>query len=99
MWLRAGAAICIAIAIVTTLTINATINNLTAKWQITNNFEKWSQMRTRWHLFQGLRGRTFPCLVYSSIYCKHFAVIFLRDRQNYLNKNMEMLSKQTTRVI
>ncbi len=59
MWLRIIAAICIAITIVTTLTINVPINNLTAKWQIADNFEKWSQMRTRWHLFQGLRGGLF----------------------------------------
>jgi uncharacterized membrane protein len=59
MWLRIIAAIFIAITIVTTLTINVPINNLTAKWQIADNFEKWSQMRTRWHLFQGLRGGLF----------------------------------------
>src|SRR5688572_32039161 len=34
MWLRIIAAACIAITIVTTLTINIPINNLTAKWQI-----------------------------------------------------------------
>lgn len=59
MWLRIIAVICIAITIVTTLTINVPINNLTAKWQITDSFEKWSQMRTRWHLFQGVRGGFF----------------------------------------
>ncbi len=59
MWLRIIAALCIAITIVTTLTINVPINNLTAKWQLTESFEKWSQMRTRWHLFQGLRGGLF----------------------------------------
>lgn len=59
MWLRIIAAICIAVTIVTTLTINVPINNLTARWQMTDSFEKWSQMRTRWHLFQGLRGGLF----------------------------------------
>jgi hypothetical protein len=59
MWLRVIAATCIAISIVTTLAINVPINNLTAKWQMTENFEKWSQMRTRWHLFQGVRGGLF----------------------------------------
>lgn len=59
MWLRFVAATCIVITIVTTLTINVPINNLTAEWQTTNNFEKWSLMRTRWHLFQGLRGGLF----------------------------------------
>ena len=59
MWLRIIAAICIAITIVTTLTINVPINNLTANWQLNESFEKWSQMRTRWHLFQGVRGGLF----------------------------------------
>jgi uncharacterized membrane protein len=59
LWLRIVAAICIAITIVTTLTINVPINSLTNKWAITDDFEKWSQMRTRWHLFQGVRGWLF----------------------------------------
>lgn len=59
MWLRIIAAICIMIAIVNTVTINVPINNITAKWKIADNFEEWSQMRTRWHLFQGLRGGLF----------------------------------------
>ena len=59
MWLRIMAAICIAITIVTTLTINVPINNLTAKWQMAGNFEKWTSMRNRWHLFQGIRGGLF----------------------------------------
>ena len=59
MWLRIMAAICITITILTTLTINVPINNLTAKWQLTESFEKWSEMRTRWHLLQGVRGGLF----------------------------------------
>jgi Domain of unknown function (DUF1772) len=59
MWMRIIAASCIAITIVTTLTINVPINNLTAKWELTQNFEKWFQMRARWHLFQGVRGGLF----------------------------------------
>jgi uncharacterized membrane protein len=59
MWLRMIAALCIAVTIVTTLTINVPINNLTSKWQLTESFEKWSQMRTRWHLLQGVRGGLF----------------------------------------
>ena len=59
MWMRIIAASCIAITIVTTLTINVPINNLTAKWELTEDFEKWSQMRARWHLFQGVRGGLF----------------------------------------
>ncbi len=59
MWLRIIAAICIGITIVTTLTINVPINKLTAKWQVTDAFEKWSQMRTQWHFFQGIRGGLF----------------------------------------
>ncbi len=57
--LRAVAAVCIAITIVTTLTINVPINSLTAKWELTDNFEKWSLMRKRWHFFQGVRGILF----------------------------------------
>jgi uncharacterized membrane protein len=59
MWLRIIAALCIAITIATTLTINVPINNLTARWQLTESFEKWSDMRSRWHLLQGVRGGLF----------------------------------------
>jgi uncharacterized membrane protein len=59
LWLRIIAALCIAITIVTTLTINVPINKLTAKWQITEDFEQWPEMRTRWHLFQGVRDGLF----------------------------------------
>jgi hypothetical protein len=59
MWLRAIAATCIAITIVTTLTINVPINNITRKWELTDDFEKWSEIRARWHLFQGVRGGLF----------------------------------------
>ena len=59
MWLRVVAALCIAITIVTTLTINIPINNLTAKWELTKSFENWTQIRNKWHLFQGLRGGLF----------------------------------------
>ena len=59
MWLRVIAAAFIAITIVTTLTINVPINNLTSKWELTEDYEKWSQMRARWHLFQGVRGALF----------------------------------------
>jgi len=57
--LRAVAAACIAITILTTLTINVPINGLTAKWELADNFEKWSLMRKRWHFFQGVRGILF----------------------------------------
>src|SRR5688572_7275255 len=59
LWLRVIAATCIAITIVTTLTINVPINNLTAKWELTADYKKYSQMRSRWHLFQGVRGGLF----------------------------------------
>jgi uncharacterized membrane protein len=59
MWLRIIAALCIAITIATTLIINVPINNLTARWQLTESFEKWSDMRSRWHLLQGVRGGLF----------------------------------------
>jgi uncharacterized membrane protein len=58
-WLRISAAVCISITIVTTLTINVPINNLTGSWHLTESFEKWSQMRARWHFFQGIRGGLF----------------------------------------
>jgi hypothetical protein len=59
LWLRVVAAACIAVTIATTLIINVPINNLTAKWEMTESFENWTQMRTKWHLFQGLRGGLF----------------------------------------
>lgn len=59
VWLRVVAALCIAITIVTTLIINVPINNLTAKWELTKSFENWTQIRNKWHLFQGLRGGLF----------------------------------------
>ena len=75
MWLRIMAAICIAITIVTTLTINVPINNLTGKWNLNESFEKWAHMRTRWHLFQGIRGGlfllSFILLVIASSIKKH----------------------------
>lgn len=58
-WLRIIGASCIVISIVTTLTINVPINKLTAKWLMADNFEKWSAMRARWHVFQGIRGGLF----------------------------------------
>ena len=59
MWLRFVAAACIVITIATTLIINVPINNLTADWKMTESFETWTQIRNRWHLFQGLRGGLF----------------------------------------
>ncbi|HZB15495.1 MAG TPA: DUF1772 domain-containing protein [Chryseolinea sp.] len=75
IWLRVIAVSCIIITIVTTLTINVPINNLTAKWELTEDFEKWSQMRARWHLFQGVRGGlffvSFTLLTIASIIQRH----------------------------
>lgn len=59
LWLRVAAVICIAITVVTTLTINVPINNLTSQWQLANDPSEWSNMRTRWHFFQGVRGGLF----------------------------------------
>ncbi len=56
LWLRVISAVCVAITILTTLTVNVPINNLTAEWSMSENFEKWTSMRTRWHGFQGMRG-------------------------------------------
>jgi uncharacterized membrane protein len=75
MWLRIIAALCIVITIVTTLAINVPINNLTAKWQLTESFEKWAEMRTRWHLLQGVRGGlfllSFVLLIIASVVQRH----------------------------
>jgi hypothetical protein len=59
MWLRVIGAICIAITVVTTLTVNVPINNLTSQWQLTNDAAEWLNMRERWHFFQGIRGGLF----------------------------------------
>jgi uncharacterized membrane protein len=57
--LRLLAAVFIVITIATTLIINMPINNLTAKWEMTKDFGTWTQLRTKWHFFQGLRGGLF----------------------------------------
>jgi uncharacterized membrane protein len=59
LWLRVGAAVCIALTVVTTLTINVPINAQTATWHLTNDPSEWQRMRERWHLFQGIRGGLF----------------------------------------
>jgi len=59
LWLRVIAAICIAITVVSTLTINVPINSLTSQWQLGNDPAEWSNMRARWHFFQGVRGGLF----------------------------------------
>jgi uncharacterized membrane protein len=51
--------ICIGITVMTTLAVNVPINTLTAQWQPGNNPAEWSQMRARWHFFQGIRGGLF----------------------------------------
>jgi hypothetical protein len=63
-WLYVAAAICIAVTVVTTLTVNVPINSQTANWQLTGNVSEWRQMRERWHVFQGLRedsSRSLSC--------------------------------------
>ncbi len=59
LWLRVLATICIAIIVVTSLTVNVPINNLTSRWQLASDAAEWSQMRSRWHFFQGIRGGLF----------------------------------------
>jgi len=58
-WLRIAAALCIAVTVATTLTVNVPINTRTAGWQLTNDPSEWQQMRERWHVFQGVRGGLF----------------------------------------
>lgn len=57
--LRVIAAICIAAAIVTTLTVNVPINARTAAWPVTADPAEWKHLRTRWHFFQGVRAGLF----------------------------------------
>jgi uncharacterized membrane protein len=59
LWLRVAAAVCIAVTVFTTLTVNVPINTQTAAWQLTSDASEWEQMRDRWHFFQGVRGALF----------------------------------------
>ena len=59
LWLRVAAALCIAVTVVTTLTVNVPINTRTLRWQLTNDSSEWQQMRERWHVYQGIRGWLF----------------------------------------
>jgi uncharacterized membrane protein len=59
LWLRVAAALCIAVTVVTTLTVNLPINTRTASWKLANDSSEWQQMRERWYLFQGVRGWLF----------------------------------------
>ncbi len=59
LWLRVAAALCIAVTVVTTLTVNVPINTRTASWELTNDASEWRHMRDRWHVFQGVRGGLF----------------------------------------
>ena len=58
-WLRVAAALCVAITVVTTLTVNVPINTRTASWQISQDSSEWHTIRERWHVFQGIRGGLF----------------------------------------
>lgn len=58
-WLRVAAALCLAMTVVTTLTVNVPINMRTARWQMTDDASEWEAMRDRWHAFQGVRGGLF----------------------------------------
>jgi len=58
LWLRIAAAICIALTVITTLTVNVPINSQTEAWQ-SDDETAWQQMRWRWHVFQGIRGGLF----------------------------------------
>jgi uncharacterized membrane protein len=58
-WLRVAVAFCLAMTVVTTLTVNVPINRRTARWQMTDDASEWDAMRHRWHAFQGVRGALF----------------------------------------
>jgi uncharacterized membrane protein len=53
LWLRVAAALCIAVTVVTTLTVNVPINTRTASCDLASDSSEWQQMRDRWHFFQG----------------------------------------------
>lgn len=55
-WLRVAATPCLAVTVVTTLTVNVPINTRTAAWHMTSDTTEWHDMRERWHVFQGVRG-------------------------------------------
>jgi uncharacterized membrane protein len=59
LWLRIAAALCLAVTVVTTLTVNLPINTRTARWLVSDDASEWKAMRDRWHLFQGVRGGLF----------------------------------------
>ena len=56
LWLRIAAAACVGAATITTLVVNVPINARTGRWQPTDDNAEWSRMRTRWHVFQGVRS-------------------------------------------
>jgi uncharacterized membrane protein len=58
-WLRLAAALCVATTLVTTLVVNVPINARTAAWEATGDRQAWTRMRTRWHVFQGVRAALF----------------------------------------
>jgi uncharacterized membrane protein len=58
-WLRVAATLCLAITVITTLTVNVPINTRTASWHIGHDSSEWHSMRERWHVFQGIRGGLF----------------------------------------
>jgi uncharacterized membrane protein len=59
LWLRVAAAVCIAVTVLTTLTVNVPIKRQTAGWQLTSDASQWQRIRDRWHFFQGVRGILF----------------------------------------
>jgi hypothetical protein len=58
-WLRSAAAACIAITVVTKLTVNVPINDRTAEWQLTGESAQWDEIRTRWYFYHGVRAGLF----------------------------------------
>jgi hypothetical protein len=68
LWLRVAAAFCLAVTVVTTLTVNVPINARTASWKVSNDPSEWQDMRKRWHAFHGgLFGAAFALLTIALI--------------------------------
>ena len=57
--LRVAAALCLALTVITTLTVNVPINTRTQEWRLNADASEWQEMRQRWHVFQGVRGGLF----------------------------------------
>lgn len=56
LWLRIAAAACVGAATISTVVVNVPINTRTGRWRSVDDQAEWTRMRTRWHVFQGVRS-------------------------------------------